>query len=62
MKAATETDAEILARNIPPKRPCKAPLHEDCVKMHEDGYCICLFVACVFCDKRHAPNKACPKP
>lgn len=61
MKAATETDAEILARHIPPKRPCAGPVHPDCVTMHENGYCICLSVACVFCLRHHLPHKPCPK-
>ena len=55
------TDAEILARNNPPREPVDCEVHPDCVKMHEDGFCICLSVACVFCHKHHAPHKRCPK-
>jgi len=61
MKKPTETDAEILARNIPPKRPQNGSLHPACSQMHEYSFCICLTVECVFCQKRHPPHKQCPK-
>lgn len=43
--------------------PCLFPpsgnLHPECAKMHEQGYCVCTMVQCLWCEHHHPPHREC---
>ncbi len=32
-------------------------IHPECARMHRHGYCICVTVQCISCDRNHPPHK-----
>lgn len=34
-------------------------MNPQCVQMHKAGYCLCVTVECVWCQRCHPPEHAC---